>query len=110
MQNRFDISRVEEDKVLKTFFRDGRLLALPARAKKKLIVLDQFCRLFGRGRTYTEKEVNEKILSVYDDYVTVRRYLVDYGYFEREKDGSEYRVVAEGILPRQDMEGKSENS
>ena len=93
MQNRFDISQVERDKVLKTFFRDDRLIAFPAREKKKLIVLERFCRLFGRGRIYTEKQVNEMIEPLYHDYVTIRRYLVDYGYFEREKDGSEYRVV-----------------
>jgi len=36
--------------------------------------------------------VNEIIKSLIDDYVTVRRYLIEYGFMDRNKDGSEYRV------------------
>ena len=40
---------------------------------------------FEPGRSYTEQEVNFKILDHYDDYCTVRRELVDFGLLIREK-------------------------
>lgn len=50
--------------------------------------------------TYTEREVNEHLKrwqrevapAIETDHVTLRRELVDYGYLERKRDGSEYRV------------------
>ncbi|MFZ7103251.1 MAG: DUF2087 domain-containing protein [Peptococcaceae bacterium] len=41
-------------------------------------------------RIYSEKEVNRILKSVNDDYVTVRRYLIEYGYLDRKPDGSQY--------------------
>jgi hypothetical protein len=31
---------------------------------------------------------------VYDDYVTVRRYLIEYGFLDRKDDGSQYWLKA----------------
>lgn len=50
--------------------------------------------------TYTEREVNEHLKrwqrevapAIETDHVTLRRQLVDHGYLERKRDGSEYRV------------------
>ena len=36
---------------------------------------------------YTEKQVNAVLADIYDDYVTIRRYLIEYGFMDRTRDG-----------------------
>jgi hypothetical protein len=38
---------------------------------------------FEPGRTYPEREVNEILAGHSEDFATLRRYLVDYGYLAR---------------------------
>ena len=38
----------------------------------------------------TEQEVNEILRPIYEDYMTIRRYLIMYGFMERTKDGRQY--------------------
>lgn len=45
---------------------------------------------FEFGRDYTEKEVNEILGAVYDDYAILRRYLVDTGRLDRDSYGHHY--------------------
>jgi biotin operon repressor len=71
-------------KVLSTFMRGGRLKQLPTQKKKRLIVLEHFAQRFEPGRTYTEHDVDAEIERGYDDYCTIRRELVDEGYFRRQ--------------------------
>jgi hypothetical protein len=73
----------ERSKVLASFFRDGRLSGWPAGDQRKLIVLEEIVARFERGRTYTEREVNELIKPIFDGYTTVRRALVDYHFMNR---------------------------
>ncbi len=90
--DRFDITEKDRDQVLKAFIKDGCLTQFPAKEKKKLIVLQELFIRFERGRDYTEREVNEVIKTFYHDYATLRRYLIEYGYLERESDCSRYWV------------------
>ena len=69
--------------VLRNFAEDGRLRALPARAAQRRIVLEYLAGRFEPGRAYTEPEVNELLADLHDDYVTVRRLLVDEQLLER---------------------------
>lgn len=64
-------------KVIETFFKNGKLIQIPKQHKKRWIVLEKFVALFSKDITYTEKEVDMEILKFYDDYCTIRRYLVD---------------------------------
>ena len=48
------------------------------------------------GRTYTEREFNEALAPYTRDASSVRRYLVDYGYADRETDGSADWLVEDG--------------
>lgn len=75
----------ERSRVLASFFRGGRLLRMPTGEKRRLIVLEEFARRFEADRTYTEREVNDIIKAVYDDYTTIRRWLVDYVFLNRER-------------------------
>jgi len=81
-------AQVKEDayrqKVLRTFFKFGRLKAIPAQLKKFLIVLEHLAEEFEPGRTYTEREVNQVLVDFNDDVATLRRGLVDAGLLERE--------------------------
>ena len=60
-----------------------------------MVALLHLLRAFKIRDTYTEDEVNSKILDRSPfamDHVQLRRYLGDYGLGERKKDGSEYRI------------------
>ena len=70
-------------RVFQAFVRDGRITALPAKWSKRLVLLDHVARLFEPGLRYPEPVVNRRLLWVYDDYVTLRRYLIDEGFLSR---------------------------
>jgi predicted transcriptional regulator len=71
--------RIEEyrKKVISTFFQEGVLTKLPSQYKKKLIILEEILQLFHTDRIYTEKEVDEILKPVVEDYVSIRRFFID---------------------------------
>jgi len=71
-------------KVLKTFFRRGRLTQIPAQLKKRRIILEQLLQEFEPEREYTERAVNQILLEFHDDVATLRRDLISNGYMQRE--------------------------
>ncbi len=104
-----DVSQAVRDKVYAAFFREGRLTALPVRMKKRLLVLQRFAACFSFGRVYAEKEVNAVINQLYDDYCTIRRELVDFGFMERNPGG--YWLLHEGFwMPAIQVDQKNEKS
>ena len=42
------------------------------------------------GKKYSEKEVNQILESIYDDFATIRRYLIEYGFMSRNKECTKY--------------------
>jgi len=66
----------------------------PPKEKRKYILLCMMVHLFDEHKKYTEIEINEIIKPIYHDYVTIRRYLVEYQFLNRLNDGSEYWLVA----------------
>jgi len=72
-------------KVLKSFFRNGKLLRIPAQKQKRWIVFEQILVEFEFGRNYPEQELNEKIIKYHDDYCSIRRSLVEENVFSREE-------------------------
>lgn len=70
--------------VIRRFFdADGRLKTLPAKQSRQLAVFDLIAQRFVPGVRYTEIEVNRELMAVYDDYVSLRRGLVDFGLLDR---------------------------
>ncbi len=63
----------------------------PKKQKEKLLILDRIALCFETGKEYAEKEVNSILSGMTEDYVTIRRYLIDYGLLERQPGGSAYR-------------------
>ena len=55
------------EKVKRVFWRDGLIVALPSQLKKRKVLLDLLLEDFEPGRSYTEQEVNFKLLDHHDD-------------------------------------------
>jgi hypothetical protein len=70
-------------RVLRTYFRDGRLTQIPVQRAKKLVVLDRLALEFDVGARYTERQVNAILRRFHDDVASLRRYLVDEGFLDR---------------------------
>ncbi|MEX1007327.1 MAG: GNAT family N-acetyltransferase [Acidimicrobiia bacterium] len=68
---------------LRPFVRDGKLV-IPKKHTKRLVLLDLLAQEFEPGRHYAEQEVNERLRAHSGDFVTLRRYLVDEGYLDRQ--------------------------
>jgi hypothetical protein len=78
----------DEEAVLRAFFRDGQLVEIPTKASKRRIVLERVAIEFEPGVRYDEREVNAIVGAFHTDHASLRRYLVDEGFLDRE--GGEY--------------------
>ena len=76
---------------LRPYVRDGRITVMPARRAVRLLLLDRVAQAFEPGRRYKEPAVNEILKTLYDDHVTLRRYLVDEELMSRTPDGTYWR-------------------
>jgi hypothetical protein len=74
----------DEARVLRTYFRAGRLTQIPTQRAKKLIVLDRLAQEFDVGLRYSERQVNAILRRFHADVASLRRYLVDEGFLDRE--------------------------
>ena len=93
IDDRYNITDKERESVIKTYFdENGGIKTYPAREKKKIIVLSEITKNFSKGKKYTEKEINRILKRIYEDYATLRRAMVEYGFIERSKDCSSYWV------------------
>jgi len=73
-------------------FSGGRLTVIPRKPARREQLLEHLARtLFERDRVYTEREVNDALLTVHEDCSALRRYLVVAGLLKRPRDGSSYR-------------------
>ena len=96
VDERFVITREEREKTIATVFSNLSPLKLKlfsAKEKKKIITLQKIIEQFEKGRIYPEKEVNQILKEIYDDYPTLRRYLIEYGFMGRSSDCKEYWVI-----------------
>jgi DNA-binding CsgD family transcriptional regulator len=98
------ITTAEHDQVIAKFFggKDGkRLTKFPKKEKQKLVILDALSRRFEQRVTYKESEINDILQESYDDYVTLRRYLIEYGFLNRDPGGIRYWRATPGFVPEQ---------
>ncbi len=82
-------------KVINTYFKEGKLIKIPSQHKKRWIILEKIARDLEDKKVYSEKELNNKISEFFDDYCTIRRYLVDEKILERHN--GEYRKNHESL-------------
>ncbi|MBN2008581.1 metalloregulator ArsR/SmtB family transcription factor [candidate division KSB1 bacterium] len=78
--------RIEQSqqKVIDTFFTDGRLQKLPTQQKKRRIVLAYILGKIDDNHRYSEQELTEIIHQYYDDHCSIRREMIDFGWLQRE--------------------------
>jgi hypothetical protein len=95
VDDRYFITEAEQEKIIRTVFSSVDPLKLKffsAKEKKKIVILNKIAAQFEKDRVYTEAEVNDILSDIYEDYVTLRRYLIEYGYMQRTRDCKEYRL------------------
>lgn len=68
------------------------LKTIPKKMTNKKAVLRIISNIFERDTDYSEQEVNEILKPIFDDFVLLRRYLVDYKYLNRTRSGSIYNL------------------
>jgi hypothetical protein len=88
----------DERKVLRGYLVDGRLETIPAKGRKRDVIL-RFLRerVFTEDRDYPEPEVNQRLALFHPDVAALRRYLVDEGMVTRE--AGRYRRAGNGPGP-----------
>ncbi len=67
--------------------------SIPKNDALKQIVFKRLMKDFDEKRIYSEQEVNEIIKKHFEDYTTLRRELVNFGYMQRDSLKGEYKVV-----------------
>jgi Uncharacterized protein conserved in bacteria len=93
LDDRYLTTNDEENKILSSAFESLQPLILKAfspKEKKKIVILRRIALEFEKGKKYSEKEVNAILKAIYDDYATLRRYLIEYGFMERTTNCKEY--------------------
>lgn len=82
-----------KQKVIDNFYENGKLKSIPVQHKKRWIILEKFIEKFQKDKIYQEQEINDLIIELFDDYVTIRRYLVDEKILARKNN--EYKLNPE---------------
>ncbi len=93
VDERYNVTLEENEAILNKYFAsgtEGPLKAFPRKEKQKLVVLREIAKRFNGEKIYKEKEVNAILQPVFADFVTLRRYLIEYGFLDRKPDGSQY--------------------
>ena len=82
---------IVEARMLRPFWRDGRILRWPARESRRRLVLAEVIQAFPLGTRMSEPEVDAVLRQMWPDYCRLRRALVDRELLNR-KDGIYWRV------------------
>ncbi|HHY74850.1 MAG TPA: DUF2087 domain-containing protein [Bacillus bacterium] len=93
VDDRYAVTEEEQQEIIKKYLPEGvsgRLKKFPPKEKQRLIILREITKRFESDAIYTEKEINQLLNEIYDDYVMIRRYLIEYGLIDRKSDGSQY--------------------
>lgn len=73
----------DASRILATSIVNGRLVHLPRKRSKRLVVLDHLAQEFEPGVHYPERDLNRRLRKFDDDVATLRRYLVDERFLDR---------------------------
>ncbi|MBV7389433.1 DUF2087 domain-containing protein [Enterococcus sp. ALS3] len=93
VDDRFAITEEEYTALIKKYFdfsKGVQLKQLPKGQKKIIAILNRVIEEIPTETMLTEKELNQYLTEIYFDYVTLRRYLIDYGFLSRTTDGKKY--------------------
>jgi len=73
-------------KVLRTFFKQGRLTQIPAQQKKRQVILEEIVKIFTPGERYNEWDVNKMLVDFNEDVASLRRMLIEFELMQRDHD------------------------
>jgi hypothetical protein len=90
VDERYNITQDEQEKIITKHFSKGILTTFPQKEKQRLVILREISSHLKKDHMYNERELNQILKGFYDDYMLIRRYLVDYGFIDRKSDGSRY--------------------
>jgi DNA-binding CsgD family transcriptional regulator len=90
VDERYNVTQEEQEQIIQKYFSNGVLTKFPNKEKQRLIILREIANRLKPDNHYEEKELNEILKGIYEDYALIRRYLVDYGFLNRKSDGSSY--------------------
>jgi hypothetical protein len=86
LSEKLDDDTIYKNKVIDSFFEDGRLKSIPAQLKNREIVYQHILGNFELNHDYTEAEVNEIVKKYHEDFCTIRREFICLGYMERNHE------------------------
>ena len=81
-----------------------KLKQIPAKEKKKIIILRKICEFLEPHQVYSEEEINAFLKQIFEDFVSLRRYLIEYGFLHRTKDCQFYSMDLGRIREVEDHE------
>ena len=91
----FEYTPMDLEKVINGYFisiEPPILRLFPPKQKRKYIVLEIIMKTIDSSKTYSESELNDVLIEIYPDFVTLRRALIDFRFMSRTTDGKEYWV------------------
>lgn len=74
-----------EQKILGNFLDGKRIVRLPAKQKKRLVVLRWLLRHIDPEKRYAEAELNQLISQYHPDFATIRRELYEFRFMDRDQ-------------------------
>ncbi len=83
-----------EEEIKKYLDKDNKISVWPKRKEDKKVVVEYLSSKFEPEKVYSEKEVNQIILSwhTFNDHTLLRRELVERKFLDRTPDCKEYRL------------------
>ncbi|MDD3193573.1 MAG: DUF2087 domain-containing protein [Oscillospiraceae bacterium] len=93
IDDRYSITEEEQKKILANVFislEPLKLKVLSSKEKKKIVILSKIAEQFEPDRVYSGKETDALLKEIFDDYASLRRHLIEYGFLDRTTDGNQY--------------------
>ena len=89
--DRFSLTEEIYEENLMKFIKDGVLKDFPSKEVPRVCIYIYCSRMFEFDKEYSELAVNFKLKPFYkDDFVVIRRSMIDYGLLSRTSDGCKY--------------------
>ncbi|WP_102693635.1 DUF2087 domain-containing protein [Rummeliibacillus pycnus] len=95
IDDRYNITNDEQQELIAKYFPNGthaKIVRFPKKEKHKIVILREIAQHFSEDKIYTEQELNTVLKTYHEDYVLIRRYLIEYGFMDRKEDGSAYWI------------------
>ncbi|KAF1296893.1 hypothetical protein BAU15_14410 [Enterococcus sp. JM4C] len=94
VDDRFLLTETEYAEIVRKYFEFSTgalvLTVFPKGQKNIIGILNRIVEEFTMHTHYSGKEVDEQLKAIYFDYLLIKRYLIDYGFFTRTPDGADY--------------------